>query len=309
MKRTVRNAIGWLLAIILIALGRVNQARRRSFQGDVILPVYFHNPGSNLFGSIVVWLKKYGYTFISCDQLIDILNKKTPCPRGAVWLSCDDGWRGNLNNVIPLVQEYDIPITVFIYTSAIETGVFWWRKARKCAGDLPPEYRDISTVLEMPEDARQQILRLLDRLETPDSLDKEAMTIEDVRRISTLPQVTIGSHTVTHPVFQNCNEAQLDYELGESKRKLEEWTSRPVRAFAYPRGSFTGGERPLLKKHGYELAVTIENRFARADDDCFLLPRTDVMNDGSFAENLCHALGVWEPVINSIRRLLRPWKS
>ena len=304
MKRKARNVLGWLLAVGLILLGRIRKARRESFRGGAILSVYFHNPGKKLFRQIINWLRKNGYTFISCDQLIDILNKKIPCPRGAVWLSFDDGWRRNLENVIPLVREYNIPITVFIYTSAIEMGVFWWRKARRLAGDLPAEYRDIEVVMGMPEDTRQQVLGLLERMETPVSLRQEVMTVEDIKSIAAMPQVTLASHTVTHPVFRNCTEAQIDYELGESKKKLEEWTGKPVRSFAYPRGSFTGGEKPLLQKHGYELAVTIENRLAGPTDDNYRFPRTDVMNDGSFAENLCHALGIWEPVISKCRRLI-----
>ena len=305
LKRTTRNTLCWLLAVVLIVLGCVRKAKSESFQDGVILPVYFHNPSKILFRKIVVWLKKNGYSFISCEQLIDILNKRMSCPSGAVWVSFDDGWKANIENVIPLVQEYNIPITVFIYTSAIETGIFWWKKARKYASALPPEYRDINVVLKLPEDIRKQVLQLLARMETPDSFKKDAMTVEDIRLISDMPQVTIASHTVTHPVFQNCDDAQIDYELGESKRKLEDWTGKPVKAFAYPRGSFNGRERPLLKKHGYELSVTIENRFARSTDDCYQFPRTDVMNDGSFTENLCHALGVWEPVINRFKRIVR----
>ena len=309
LKRLVRNILGWLLAVILIALGRVSRARRMSFQEGVILSIYFHNPGKKLFRKAVLWLKKNGYTFISCNQLIDILHKKVPCPKGAVWISFDDGWKGNLDNVLPLAQEYNIPVTIFIYTSAVETGIFWWRKVRECAADIPQEYRDINTILESPEDARQQVLRLLDGVKTPDSLKEDAMTVADVKRIAVIPQVTIASHTVTHPVFQSCTDAQIEYEIGESKRILEAWTGQPVKAFAYPRGSLTGRERPLLIKHGYELAVTIENRFARLTDDCYLLPRTDIMNDGSFAENLCHALGVWEPVKKKLKGLLFPGKN
>jgi peptidoglycan/xylan/chitin deacetylase (PgdA/CDA1 family) len=304
LKRIVRNLICWLIAEGLILSGQVKKARRESWQDGVILSVYFHNPGKDLFKKAIDWLRTNGHTFISCDQLIDILNRRTPCPRGAVWLSFDDGWRGNLENVIPLIQEYNIPVTFFIYTSAVETGTFWWRKARKFAGTLPPEYRDINLVLQSSEDVRQQVLRLLSRMDTPSPLEVEAMTVEDIRHIASMPQVTIASHTVTHPVFTNCNDAQIDYELGESKKKLEGWTGKPVRALAYPRGSFSGKEKPLLEKHGYELAVTIENRLARNTSDCYLFPRTDIMNDGSFAENLCHMLSVWEQAKKRYQRLL-----
>jgi peptidoglycan/xylan/chitin deacetylase (PgdA/CDA1 family) len=305
IKRTIRNTFGWVLAMILVLSGRLSKARRESMQDGAILSVYCHNPPKGLFKKMMFWLKKNGYAFISCQQLIDILNHKMPCPKGAVWLSCDDGWKGNIESVIPLAVEHNIPITFFIYTLAVETGIFWWRKARTCSRALPHEYQDINKVIKSSEDTRQHVLRSLDRLATPGYLIGEAMTATDIQRIAAMPQVTIASHTVSHPVFQNCTDAQMDYELIESKRKLEEWTGKPVKAFAYPRGSFSGREKPLLKKHGYELAVTIEGRLASNKDDCYLFPRTDLMNDGSFAENICHVLGIWGPVIRKFRSFFR----
>jgi peptidoglycan/xylan/chitin deacetylase (PgdA/CDA1 family) len=69
------------------------------------------------------------------------------------------------------------------------------------------------------------------------------MTIEDVRRISEIPQVTLGAHTVTHPALPTCTDSQIDYELGESKRKVETWIGKPVRTFTYPFGRFDGREQ------------------------------------------------------------------
>jgi peptidoglycan/xylan/chitin deacetylase (PgdA/CDA1 family) len=307
--RIIRNIIGWFIAEILVVTGNINKAKKASFQQGVILPIYFHNPDKKFLKMILVWLKKNGYVFISCDQLIEILHQHVPCPKGAVWLSFDDGWKDNIINVIPLAQEYDIPVTIFIYTSAIETGAFWWKKLDKYADRLPEEYRGFSKVSRLSEDSRKHVLQLMDRMDVFDSLERDAMTLEELKQISAIPQVTIGSHTVTHPLFENCNNDQIDKELGESKKKLEDWIGKPVKAFAYPGGSFTREIKPLLKKHGYELAATITNRFAKIDDDCYSFPRTDVMDDGSFTENLCHALGVWEPFINRFKHFIRPVKT
>jgi peptidoglycan/xylan/chitin deacetylase (PgdA/CDA1 family) len=306
LKRKARNTACWLLATVIILLGYVKRAKNESFQDGIITPVYFHNPDRKLFRKIVVWLKKNGYSFISCDQLREILNHKIACPRGAVWLSLDDGWKGNIDNVIPVAVEYNIPITIFIYTDAAENGTFWWTKVSAYARLLPAELRQIEAIKRLPEDSRRQVLELLTQAEPQGDSRREAMTVEDVRRISAMPQVTIGSHTVTHPILPNCRDHQVDYELAESKRKLEEWTGKPVYTLAYPNGSFDGRERRFLKKHGYKLAATIENNLARSNGDCYLLPRTDVMDDGSFAENLCHAMGVWKPAVNRFKRIIKP---
>jgi len=306
IKRKVRNTACWLLATVIILLGGVKRARNESFQDGIITSIYFHNPNKKLFRKTVVWLKKNGYSFISGGQLREILGKQMPCPRGAVWLSLDDGWKGNLENVIPTAVEHDIPVTIFICTDAAENGTFWWTKVDAYARLLPAELRRIEAIKRLPEDSRSQVLELIAQAEPKGDSGREAMTVEDVRRLSAIPQVTIGSHTVTHPILPNCHDHQIAHELGESKRKLEEWTGKQINTFAYPNGSFDGRERRFLKKYGYELAVTIENNLARSNGDCYQFPRTDVMDDGSFAENLCHALGVWEPVVNKVKRVIKP---
>jgi peptidoglycan/xylan/chitin deacetylase (PgdA/CDA1 family) len=280
-------------------LGYVKRAKHESFREGVITSIYFHNPGKKLFKEIVVWLRKNGYTFISSDQLIDILHKRIPCPRGAVWLSLDDGWKGNIDNVIPTAVEYNIPITTFVYTGAVEDGTFWWEEVKESAHRLPAGIGDAGDIRKLSEDKRRQVLALIS--ETESAFRRKAMTVEDVRRISAIPQVTIGSHTVSHPILSNCTAEQVDYELQESKRKLEEWTAKPIRLFAYPNGAFNGKERQFLQKYGYELAVTTEPRFARLGGDPYLHPRTDVMDDGSLAENVCHLLGVWAPVVSRVK--------
>jgi peptidoglycan/xylan/chitin deacetylase (PgdA/CDA1 family) len=300
-----RKVICWHLAKVLILLGYVKRAKQESFRDGIIQSIQFHNPSRQLFKRVVVWLKNNGYVFISCDQLIQILGGIIPCPSGAAWVSLDDGWKGNITNVIPTIVEHNIPITIFIYVAGIEEGAFWWRKVKENADCIPVEFRNTKTIRKLSEDKRKQILELLNQAGVQGTSKREAMTVEDIRRICGMPQVTIGSHTVSHPVLPNCTEYQIDYELRESKRKLEDWIGKPIKAFAYPGGYLDGREKHFLKKYGYELAATGERRLARSGSDCYLIPRTVVIDDGSFAENLCQLLGVWEAVASKIKRIIR----
>ena len=303
LKRAIRNYASFLLATVLILLGFLRKARKEAFEQDVITSIAFHNPSEKLFKKMVVWLQKKGFVFLSSAQLIDILYKRAACPRGAVWLSLDDGWRDNLTNVIPIAVKYQIPITIFICTGAVEEGAFWWRKVTQFPHLVPLQFRDVNTLKKQPEDVRMQIIRHID--ETGVSPPREAMAVEEVKNISSIPHIDLGGHTNTHPILPNCTEKQIEDELAKSTRKLEEWTGRNITAFAYPNGSFNGREIQYLEGKGYKLAATTEEKSAGVNSDPYFFPRHIVMDDGSFAENICHALGVWAPVIKKIKQIIR----
>jgi len=301
LKRVVRNGIGTILAWMLISLGRLKNAKHMAFSQNVILPIAFHNPDKKLFSRTILWLRKNGFVFLSLNQLIDIIIHKTACPQGAVWISLDDGWKDNIEHVIPAVVKLDIPVTIFICTGAVEEGTFWWRKVQICPKAILKESSKVETLKQIPESERQEIIGQIDR--ACNTFPREAMSIEEVKNIASIPQVTIGTHTVSHPILPNCPDDQIEYELKESKRKLEGWTGKKIIAFAYPNGSFDGREKRILETCGYKFAATTESKFATADTNAYLFPRHVVMDDGSFSENLCHALGVWQTVVKRLKLL------
>ena len=128
------------------------------------------------------------------------------------------------------------------------------------------------------------------------------MTVEEVKEISVITEIDLGAHTNVHPILPNCDEKQIEDEITESTRKLKEWTGENIMTFAYPNGAYDSRERQFLEAKGYKLAATTEEKPAGVNSDPYLFPRHIVMDDGSFTENICHALGVWAPVIKKIKR-------
>ena len=267
----IRNWFCGLIALYLIAAGRVCRARQRALSGDVITSVYFHNPNRKLFERCVKWLLRNGYTFISARDLIEMLRGDRIPPRGAVWLSFDDGFKELTANVIPLVRELKIPITLFVPTGIVEDdGHFPW------------------LVRNGPRDA---------------------LTVDELKTIARYPEVMLGSHTVHHVVTQGLPEADLHVELLESRRMLEQWTGSEPLCFAYPVGKFDGRERASLIECGYALAATTENAFITDRTDSYFVPRFSIGDNISFPEAVCNMAGVWRPVIDPLIRSLRPEKS
>ena len=294
-----------LLGLCLFFSGKINISREEIFSKNYITSLFFHNPSQQLFKRCIQWLKKNGYFFISVDQLIQYVQNQQEFPKGAVWLSIDDGWKDNIHNIIPVINEYKIPITFFIATDPVENqGIFWWTFFEKCKDQLSNYLKSNSLDLKnIKEKDRKKIIQDLKK-RCKKRILREAMEIGEVKSLAQNPLVTIGSHTVHHALTVNCTDNELEFEIKESKEKLQEWTNKEVKYFSYPNGRFDGRERKILKESGYKLAATDKKRFITKNDDLYLIPRMEVKDKISFYEAICRIVGIWRTYISKIKKLL-----
>jgi peptidoglycan/xylan/chitin deacetylase (PgdA/CDA1 family) len=68
----------------------------------------------------------------------------------------------------------------------------------------------------------------------------------------------IGFHTHTHPDLTALSPEDLEREVGESKRVLEDVIGRPVTAFCYPEGLRSPRVAAAVRDAGFEVAFTID---------------------------------------------------
>lgn len=73
----------------------------------------------------------------------------------------------------------------------------------------------------------------------------------------------IGSHSVTHPLLTNASS--LDYELGYSRRYLEELTEQPVTSFATPFGDYDFSVISAIEKY-YVLHRSVDEGYNTKDN-------------------------------------------
>jgi len=294
-----------LLGFYLFFSGKVNTSKAKILSNNCITSLFFHNPSQQLFKRCIQWLKKNGYFFISIDQLTQYIQNQQKFPKGAVWLSVDDGWKDNIQNIIPVINEYRIPVTFFIATDPVENqGVFWWTFFERCKDQLPNYLKSNPLDLKsIKEKERKKIIQDLKK-RCKKRILREAMEVEEVKSLAKNPLVTIGSHTVHHAMTVNCNNDELEFEIKKSKEKLQEWINKEVKYFCYPNGWFDGRERKILKEFGYKLAATVEKRFITKNEDLYLIPRREVKDNISFYEATCRIVGIWVTHISKIKKLL-----
>lgn len=122
-----------------------------------------------------------------------------------------------------------------------------------------------------------QLRSILLAVDDYDSLAR-VMTSNEVQTIVSDGLVTIGAHTVNHPMLSGLEGSACRREIVESKRICEDITGRPVITFAYPYGDFDVMAREAVKTAGFALACSTRSGPATAASDIFALPRVHVPN-------------------------------
>jgi hypothetical protein len=108
--------------------------------------------------------------------------------------------------------------------------------------------------------------------------------------------MTIGAHTVSHPLLSKVSDACARNEIEGSRALLESALGRPVQAFAYPFGSpeaVTGRDLRLAKRAGFSCAFMNVGGGFGADLPRFALPRVHVSADMGLSEFEAHISGFY----------------
>jgi peptidoglycan/xylan/chitin deacetylase (PgdA/CDA1 family) len=111
---------------------------------------------------------------------------------------------------------------------------------------------------------------------------------DELQTLAKDPAVTIGAHTVSHPMLAKHDAATVHRELQDSKRLIEERLGRPVKHLAYPVGDPTSAgprEFEAARRAGFVTAVTTRpgHVFAGHAEHLHALPRVSV--NGLFQSN------------------------
>ena len=78
-----------------------------------------------VFESHLKYLRDNGYTVIPLRQLVDYYLKKGPAPAAkSVVIVEDDAHKSVYSDMLPLARKYNVPVTVFIYPSAISNAKY-----------------------------------------------------------------------------------------------------------------------------------------------------------------------------------------
>lgn len=189
------------------------------------------------FASHMRTLRAKGYSLLSLNQVRDHLACKVVFPKRSVAVTLDDGYADNYTNAFPILQQYEIPATIF----PIVNEIGW--KNRRARGQSSSVHPMLSW--------RQ---------------------IHEMH----LAGIGFGSHTLNHPRLSSLPTARARTEIQDAKKLLEDHLGTPAEHFAYPYGDLTEQTRDLVREAGHTLACSTRCGFNNLDVDPLLLRRIDV---------------------------------
>jgi len=76
------------------------------------------------FASQLKYLHDNGYSIVPLRDVVNFAAGRGELPAGAVAITADDGHRSVFSDMKPLVERYRIPVTLFIYPSAISNASY-----------------------------------------------------------------------------------------------------------------------------------------------------------------------------------------
>jgi peptidoglycan/xylan/chitin deacetylase (PgdA/CDA1 family) len=300
--------------------GRRLQLSRRDAQPKFLVLCY-HRIGTNgiplfselppaMFEAQMRYVRRR-YRVLSLDDLCEEMGNPSR-KRDAVAVTFDDGYRDLHTHALPVLRKYQIPATIFLPVACIETGqVPWYDRIFLALKVYPKDELRI----DVGRPRSFQLFSLRARLETATEIIQYLRTLPDDRRREycaameeqiTLPQdelkdrmltwdqiramdregITFGSHTMTHPAVSRLTASQMDHELGESKRALEQRIGSPTAHFAYPFGQPADcgtTALPFLVRIGYRSASTTVEGVNEPGDNPYQLRRSQVGNERSIS--------------------------
>ena len=279
-----------ILARILYYIGCVFKRNPK------ILSIYFHDVKPESFERSLQWCRKHGYRFISLEELMAILEGRTEQDSKCVYISFDDGWKGNLD-LIPLFEKYKAPVTIFCAVQpVVEGGGFWWEYVLEATGSR----KLVEFFKTLPE---EEFKARVEEMKQTVPHGRQAVTVEEMQAMDKTAYVDVQSHTVSHPILTNLSDEQLDFELKESKLYLSKILEKEVFAFSYPNGSLSEREVKVVRKH-YRCAVTTEEEYPKVGCDMYRIPR--IVQTEDYWTNLARIKGMWKMIDKFKNMIGRP---
>jgi peptidoglycan/xylan/chitin deacetylase (PgdA/CDA1 family) len=271
------------------------------------------------------------YNVISPEEFLLWCEAQHELPPRAVLLTCDDGLRNSLFDMLPILQEASMTCLFFVTSASLahtptmlwyeqlylmflaapesftlelldiglqvdttrrEKRSLWWELVKKLS-----RY-DMHRRRALLERIRMQ-LRLAERWDAEyreDPVRNRRFLVLNQAELQQLAaaRMCIGAHTSSHPMLSQLSPELAWSEISENKHDLEQAIGRKVSALAYPFGdssSVTSREVQIAERAGFQCAFVNAGGGFGTQTPRFALPRVHVTGDMILAEFEAHLSG------------------
>jgi peptidoglycan/xylan/chitin deacetylase (PgdA/CDA1 family) len=265
----------------IFMLHHVRPTRESAFQPNHHLEI-----APEFLRAVLAHLRKSDIDIVTMDELHRRMIERDFSHRFACF-TFDDGYRDNRDFALPVMREFDAPMTVYVASDFAQgIGRLWWIaletvvakadniefeidgsrihldagtfEAKQAAFDRLHEWM---RALPGNYDIGPEISALCGRHGIDDKAISQDLCLswDELKPFADDPLVTIGAHTITHCNLAKQTDAIAAHELNISRARIEASLQRPVLHLAYPYGDrLAAGPREfaLAQAAGFKTAVT-----------------------------------------------------
>jgi peptidoglycan/xylan/chitin deacetylase (PgdA/CDA1 family) len=265
-----------------------------------------HDVDAQAFTWQLRWLKKH-FEPMALLPLLERLAQGR-CHGLEVAITFDDGVRNHLTAAYPALQAEKVPATFFVCPGLADSGQWIWNMALRARLKTLSgrERASLAQTQRWPSCDIEPLIAWAKTLALPVRCELESLVVQHTQQfVPTRGQddlftpmswaqlqsldpalITIGSHTVNHPILTTLDRAAQDHEISHSRVWLEQQLQRPVPLFCYPNGGNDPSVVELTRRH-YQYAVTTEENFIEPGGDAHRLARVPACGQAAlFARRL-----------------------
>jgi peptidoglycan/xylan/chitin deacetylase (PgdA/CDA1 family) len=251
-RQAVKMAL-WLVLFHGGAYSLVRRLRGQKSRGAILLYHRVNDDSEDVltastrrFAEHLVALHRQ-YRVIATEEMVERIAKSLPIEPTSVAIHFDDCYRDVRTCASPLLAAAGVPAVAFVSSGFVDTA----RVFRHDEEKYPQRF----------ENFRAQDLRDLPGF-----------------------GVSVAAHTVNHADLGSISLEQAQIEVLESRRQLEELTSRVVLLFSFPFGRFHNIReevRQMVMAAGYRALFSAQGGFVNQSTPLFDIPRIPVSSDHS----------------------------
>ena len=277
-------------------------------------------------------LLKEQYNVISPEEFSLWCDSQYSLPPRSVLLTCDDGLKNVLTDMVPLLHEVALTCLFFVTGGSLaeKSSILWYEELYLlflAAGNsftLELADADLGISVVSVQDKRSKWWDLVKKLSRFGQLRRDELlgqvreqlqiSVASTSKYSDDPilrrrflmmnelelrelaasGMSIGAHTLSHPMLSQAADELAWSEIFESRRNLEQALSKVVWALAYPfgdAGSITKREQEMADRAGFKCAFVNIGGGLGAATPLFALPRVHVTASMDITEFEAHISG------------------
>ena len=188
----------------------------------------------DMFKKHLQYLKDKNYTVITFKDLDKIgWRNRFEKDKKYIFITFDDGYKDNYELAFPILKEFNFKATIFLMGSL--TYNEWDVKA---GGEKEFPLMSVEMIKEMQDYG-----------------------------------IEFGAHTFNHPKINTLSNEEIEHQIVDVKKPLEEKIGKKIITFAYPYGILNEYAKEMAKKAGYTFALATDSGSVCLSDDLYQIRR------------------------------------